>query len=473
MEMRSHIVPGHKPVPPECVPMKTFVCFLTTTLILHFLLLVWTPLSAAEQENGFHQKTWKTVAELSEAEKSQIDFRVDTPRDATIPYLPAEAYPFQPPFTAEEMGYRSMEFPHVARWSHAMADVFGAITSHGFLDEGITIGFSHYVPDEDGVLGQLSIAPGDAYFRMAFFYTYPPENLGLQDLWILRRTDKEATTKLDNFIYSPSLRRVRRQPQPRRDVQFPNNVQTFDDVVGRDAWEFTWRVLGTDVLYETIRFPNTRPTVTLANPDGSFTEKPSDQIKMLGDAYPSYTNDGGVNCYVVEATRREDWLPNYRMDRIIYWLDQQSFYPLRIEQYDNDNQLRVVEVRNAYLVNSALAERGYAGLFTVYYDVALDLMSYSVHDAHWVKAWSQEDQSTMFEPDFMRRSWLKYPLKSQALVYSPEKFFLRPELSRDKFPQHRNIVISEELEQRYRLQEEAGRLVFETPSPLIEASAPQ
>ena len=350
-----------------------------------------------------------------------------------------------------------MEFPHVARWSHAMADVFGAITSTGFLDEGITLGYSHYIPDEDGVPGQLSMAPGEDYFRMVFFYTYPPENQGLQDLWILRRTDKEETTKLDNFIYSPTLRRVRRQPQPRRDAQFPNNVQTFDDVVG----------------HKTIRFPNTRPTVTLATPDGSFNKVPSDQIKMLGDTYPHYTADGGVACYVVEATRKEDWLPHYRTSRLIYWLDQRSFYPLRIEQYDNDNQLRVIEVRNAYLANPALEERGYAGLFTVYYDLALDLMSYSAHDAHWVKEWSQEDRETMFEPDFMRRSWLKYPLKSQSLVYSPEKFFLRPLLYPEKFPQDRSVAISAELEQRYRLQEEAGHLVFDISSPLIEVKAQQ
>ena len=447
--------------------------FSLTVLALSFLSSLTISSVGAAEQNGSHRETWKTVAELSEAEKSRLDFRVDTPRDSTIPYLPAEAYPFQPPYTAEEMGYRAMEFPHIARWSHAMADVFGAITSTGFLDEGITLAYSHYIPDEYGVPGQLSMTPGDAYFRMVFFYTYPPENQGLQDLWILRRTDKEETTKLDNFIYSPNLRRVRRQPQPRRDARFPNNVQTFDDVVGRDAWEFSWRLLGTDVLHETIRFPNTRPTVTLAKPDGSFYEIPSDQITMLGDTYPHYTEDGGVACYVVEATRREDWLPHYRMSRLIYWFDQHSFYPLRIEQYDNDNQLRMIEVRNAYLVNPALEERGYAGLFTVYYDLDLDLMSYSAHDAHWVKEWPQEDRETMFEPDFMRRSWLKYPLKSQSLVYSPEKFFLRPLLYPEKFPQDRSVAISAELAQRYRLQEEAGHLVFDISSPLIEVKAQQ
>ena len=94
-----------------------------------FPLTVWAllsslalPVAGAAERNDDHRKTWKTVVELSEAEKSRLDLRVDTPRDATLPYLPAEAYPFQPPYTAEEMGYRAMEFPHIARWSHAMAD---------------------------------------------------------------------------------------------------------------------------------------------------------------------------------------------------------------------------------------------------------------------------------------------------------------------------------------------------------------
>ena len=91
-----------------------------------FFLTVWAllsslafPVAGAAEQNGGLRKTWKIVEELSEGEKSRIDFRVDTPRDTTIPYLPAEAYPFQSPYTAEEMGYRAMEFPHIARWSHA------------------------------------------------------------------------------------------------------------------------------------------------------------------------------------------------------------------------------------------------------------------------------------------------------------------------------------------------------------------
>lgn len=266
------------------------------------------------------------------------------------------------------------------------------------------------------------------------FPTFPPEQLGTQELWVLHRTDQSATSKLDYFTYAPSLRRVRRQPQPRRGERFPNNVQSFDDIVGRDAWEFSWQLVGTDVIYETVRFPNTRPFITLANPEGQFTEVPTQQLKMMGDTYPFYTADGGIGCYVVAGVARADWLPNYSASKILYWLDRHYFYPLRIEQYDKEGRLRVVEVRVAKQENPALRERGYAALISLYYDLSLDLMSYSIHDAHLVKEWSAEDRAVMFGPDFMRHGWLMYPLKAQSLVSSPAEFFLRPRLYEGKFP---------------------------------------
>jgi hypothetical protein len=124
--------------------------------------------------------------------------------------------------------------------------------------------------------------------------------------------------------------------------------------------------------------------------------------------------------------------------------------------------LVVVEVRIAKLENPALKERGYAALISHYYDLSLDFMSYSVHDAHLVKEWSAQDRDVMFGPDFMRRGWLMHPLKTQALVGSPVEFFLRPLLYPDKFPQARKIVLAPEVAARMRAQEEAGHLVFET-----------
>ncbi|MSQ47089.1 MAG: hypothetical protein EXR78_01680 [Deltaproteobacteria bacterium] len=68
----------------------------------------------------------------------------------------------------------------------------------------------------------------------------------------------------------------------------------------------------------------------------------------------------------------------------------------------------------------------------------------------------------MFGPDFMRRQWLMYPLKTQAFVKAPAEFFLRPLLHPGKFPDARKIELASEIDARIRAQEAAGRLVFET-----------
>src|SRR5439155_20264270 len=54
-------------------------------------------------------KTWKTLDELSPAERAGLDLRTETPRDPQIPYLPAEPYPFSPPYTEEALGYVAFE----------------------------------------------------------------------------------------------------------------------------------------------------------------------------------------------------------------------------------------------------------------------------------------------------------------------------------------------------------------------------
>src|SRR4051794_14024244 len=70
-------------------------------------------------------RTWHPVAELTAAEQALVDLRTDTPRDPQVTYLPAERYPFAPPYSAEEMGYRAMEFSHSPRWSCNLFDVAG------------------------------------------------------------------------------------------------------------------------------------------------------------------------------------------------------------------------------------------------------------------------------------------------------------------------------------------------------------
>ncbi len=85
-------------------------------------LLFFAPVPAGE--DGTQGKTWKTILELSATEQAQIDLHTDTPRDPRVPYLPAEQFPFSPPYTAEEMGLRSMEFAHTPFWNLTLIDIY-------------------------------------------------------------------------------------------------------------------------------------------------------------------------------------------------------------------------------------------------------------------------------------------------------------------------------------------------------------
>ena len=410
-------------------------------------------------------QTWRLVTALTPAERALFDPRAETPRDPQHPNLPAERYPFESPFTAEEMGYRAMEFSHSPRWSCNLLDVTGALTAQGFLRTSKMYSPIFYVPNatgHQGLAGELyDTSPGGPTRKITGQNIFPPEDLGNQMVMIQYRAGGETATRWDMYAYSPALRRVRRQPQPRREDKLAQGAESFDDIFGRDPWEFSWSLLGVDTLRQTVRFPKTRPTVTLADADGTLHDVPTNQIKMMGDDYPFYSPDGGVECWVVEARVKEEWLPNYYAPRILYWLDKHYFYPLRIEQYSKDGNLIFIETRIAKFHNKTMGDKGYGILFNHYWDVTLDYMRYSVHDAHETREWSAKDRDVFFNPGVLPRVWFFAPLKSQSEVLTPEEYFLRPTLDREKFPAARHITLSPEIEVKIRAQEAAGHLVFQ------------
>jgi len=406
-------------------------------------------------------KTWKTVAELSPKERERIDLSSETPRHSQFPYLPAEPYPFTPPHTAEEMGFRSMEFPHQPRWSCVYADAGATIDQWGHLIvQSKTVGLVAYNGTEGLKTEIYDTIPGESFVTSLSQDIAPAEKYGNQSLFSRYRTDKAFTKKIDMFVYTMGLRRVRRQPQPRRSDRFPNQAFTFDDTFGRDAWEWSWRIIGTDVIHQTLRFPKTRTSITLTDTNGQLHDTSVTEIKPMGKDYPAYTSDGGVPCYVVEAKSREDWAPGYYAPRILYWLDQHAFYPVRIEEYDREGKLIFIETRVAELRNPELKERGYGMQLDLYWDVTTDLMTYSAHDGHQLREWTEEDRKAYFNPDFLRRVWFIGGVKSQADVSRPEEFFLRPALLEDRFPSERKIELPPDLRARIDAQEKAGQLVF-------------
>ena len=431
-------------------------------LSVNGLLIVIALMFSANASFSEPQKTWKPLIDLSPQELELYDPSQNTPRDASIPYIPAEKYPFSAPYTAEEMGYRYAEFPHINRWANTMNDVFGVVTPSGYINQGAWITYTS-LEGEPGFEGYMRHKPGEIYAKWMIWQTFPPDGQGGQQFWTPYRSDKNFRTKLDFYIYSKGLRRIRRMPEPRRDQRFPDNAQTIDDVMGRDPWEFKWEVLGTDVLYETVRFPNTRPKMVL-NLDGKgFTEKPTESLKMMGENFEHYRSDGGVDCWVLKATADPDWVPDgYAEKYLVIWLEKNTFYPLRTEKYGLDDRLIMVDDRLARFENPARKELGYSAYLSVYWNLDHDLISYSFHDGLKPREWTKEEKKSIFTAEFMRREWMYEMVKTQALVEKPDQFFLRSKLYPNKFPEHRNVTLSAEIQKRYQAQEAAGKLIFES-----------
>ena len=215
-------------------------------LFLALILTIGTsPHPFAEETNSSRRHTWKTVSELSPEELREIDLETHTPRHPQISYLPAEPYPFSPPYTAEEMGYRSMEFTSRPRWSAVFARVWSSISAQGvLLNPGSATNFLSYNPDAIGVEAELALKPGEEIYRSLSQRTAPAASEGSQRLSIRYRTGKEFIKKEERFRYSQSRRRVRHDAPRRRQSKIPNMALTPDDNYGRDAWEFSWRVPG-------------------------------------------------------------------------------------------------------------------------------------------------------------------------------------------------------------------------------------
>ena len=406
-------------------------------------------------------RTWRTVDELSAQEQARLDLRTDTPRDAQVPYLPAEKFPFAAPYSAEEMGIRSMEYPHSPYWNSTLIDIATTLTGSGFMDQRVSIIPILYLPQGGFAEHLYTAKPGQEIFRWLSQAVSPAERYGTQTLFIGYRTDQSFPTKVELFAYSPSMRRIRRQPAPRREDRLPNGAATFDDLIGRDAWEFEWRLLGVDTLYETVRFPVTRQTAVLTDTEGNYIDIHATDVKLMGPDYPLYTEDGGVPCYVLESLPKKDWHANYYMSKLIYWVDQQSFFPLRIEEYDRDGKLAFINARTGVRANPKLGDRGYAVLFDLWWDIPIDLLQASIHGI-LNREWSDADRQVFFSPGFMRREWFLEPPKGMMSLNSPDEFYLRPPLERDKFPQQRPIQLGADMEARIAAQEREGRIVFES-----------
>lgn len=387
-------------------------------------------------------RTWRYVQELSAHDRENLDLKTQSSRGPEQRHLSTEKFPFTAPYSAEELGWRAMEFPHTPLWNCLLIDIGTTVTPEGFLDQQIAMSAVLYLP-QGGFPGQLyDTQPGQELFRWISHEVnsqYPADTAILQ---VGYHTGKNKNVALATFFPRPGLPPMRSAIS--RSERLPQGIGTVDDAVGRNAGDFAWRVLGSDLVERTIRFPATQKPIIVPDAEGRAVTISTQTVKIMGEGYAGYTANGAVPCYVVEAVSRPESLPNYYLSKLIYWLDQRSFFPLRIEQYDRTGKLTFITVRTASHANPKLKMHGYAGFLELSWDLPRDLMTVSIHTVI-PKEWLEEEKQLFFHPESVQWKWPLPKLAQFPQLPDAGEFYLRPDLYIDKFPQERQITLHLEI----------------------------
>ena len=133
---------------------------------------------------GRPAKTWKTCEEMSPQElaEEQIDCRWSTefPRDPKVSYAPAEDYPFQPPYTGEELMYLSDAVaPRTkGRVSFDLTGSGATINTRGSLYEN-QLNATIYYGGQSNYWDRVKKLKGGDILQYVFAkYNLPPSNYG-------------------------------------------------------------------------------------------------------------------------------------------------------------------------------------------------------------------------------------------------------------------------------------------------------
>lgn len=452
--------------------------------------LVFTPWGWAQEK-----KTWKTIDEMSPEEKQSLDLRwsYEIPRDEQIPYLPAkykEHYPPAGPLIAEKLvplsgediAYLGDVMGPTPRWDHDLVLGGAAINTRGSLYQNrLVASFQFPEYNYDTYTDKLyKMKAGGILDILRAAYDNPPENYGFGFVQMDYKIVPDAkfnhgvgTKTSDRWLYVPSLRKIRRIPSPRREDVVPQWDFTFDDNLGRPPWEYEHRIIGTDILYskDFIRFPNTVKKMAMRNKENYLKLTGVDVSNNLpilwslekgADAYPYYTPDGGVECYVVESKPKGDWLPGYYVGRLITWYEKHLGLPLRFEEYGpKDDKLFFIMEQRYWHYFPEQGRRGWALQSFLAWDMRIDHMTRSWRTYYHQVQPGERDWQQLFNPQRMLRQEFWYDVSTgQEMYESADHYFLRPKLYEGKFPEYRKIVLSDELREAIKKQEESGRLVW-------------
>ena len=411
-------------------------------------------------------KTWIPISQLSQEELSHFHMDAveweNTTRHATYPYV---AKKLAPPYTATEIVYMLTVGQYFPWWPHEAPLGGMMISNRGGINyyTGQREFWSALTPDT--LQDYLYRWPEDKVYAWAWdrFYT-PVRSRCDKLLQNIHRTGKTHQIYSNKWSYYQYSQKTAPEGESLYSDKYWKRDYTYGDTM-MVPWYYTWRYLGVDILYEedVLRFPVTRTEIDIRNWEGNAERKKTRHIKIMGDDYPAYTENGGVPCYVLEGKTNPDFFSSDR-HRIILWVDMYACREIRRERYDANNHISTITEARNRLEMKTQGKWGYSILVHLAWDVKQDHMSVNHYDFHRFPQTFRIDEKNPeahFKPNPVAMCSHMFPVPFSTMVFrDPEQFYLRPKLMMKKFDKKREIEVNGSLAQRIEAQEKARRLVF-------------
>ncbi len=412
------------------------------------------------------EKTWTMYSQLGKKELENYVMDLTpwdkTPRSNKYPYVAAK---FEPPYTATEIIYMLTVGQYFPWWAHESPLGGMMISNRG--------GINYYTGQREL---WCSLTPDTLE---DYLYQWPENKVYL---WVWDRFYTPVRSRFDKLLqnayrtglnfhkysskwsYSNYSQKTSPVGTSLYSDKYWNRDFTYGDTL-MVPWYYTWRFLGTDILYENdmVRFPKTRKDIKIRGWNGKPKQWNTADIKIMGDDYPAYDKDGGVPCYVLEGTANSDFFTS-KYPKVILWVDMHAHRELRRERYDLKNNLvAVMETRNRLELKEK-GRWGYTILIHLTWDLRTDHMSVNHYDFHRPPKTFKVDPDNpegYFRPNPIAMSSEMFPVPLSTMVFrNPEQFYLRPKLMADKFPQDRKIQVSDKTLELVKAQNKAQQLIF-------------